>query len=229
MVNLPHLLFARVDKAHDYPQPETDARLSWRRKTGGVPPPVTPSGPLRNSKGIGVNTAVCCKTPDRDLTAPPENGGFDLSIASEAVSSGKISDNLGPATLVEEMAVSRDNVQADLSPVSGQSLRVELNNGKQNPSNMTEQRPHCAECGGICTDPAHDMSSLTPLDELAQDELGPPVIAGPHALESAGTRASSQCTLLRTPDSLAQYQMTHPTLMCRYRYRCYFPNHAPRG
>jgi len=203
MVNLPRLLSARAYRAHDCPRPETDTLLSWRRKTGGVSPQVAPSGPLRKAKGVGVDATVCCVAPGQDLTAPPEDSGLDLSIASEGVSSGKISDSLGPAILVEEMAASRHNVQADLSRVPGQSLRGEMNKGKRCPSNMTEQGPHCNECRGICTDPAHDMP-LTSLDELSHNELGgSPDVAGPHALDSAGTRASSQCTLSRTSDYLA--------------------------
>jgi len=204
MVNPPRLLSARACRAHDCPRPEADTRLSWRRKTKRVSPPVAPSGPLRNSKAVAVDAAVGCVRSDRDLTAPPEDCGFDLSNASEGVSAGKISDSLGPTMLVEEMAASRDNVQADLSRVPGQSLRGEMNEGKRHPSNMTEQGPHFTECRGICIDPAHDMSSLTPLDELSQNELGgSPDVASPHALDSAGRRASSQCTLAHTPDSLA--------------------------
>ena len=203
MVNLPRLLSARTYRAHDCPRPETDTLLSWRRKTGGVSPQVAPSGPLRNAKGVGVDAAVCCVAPGQDLTAPPEDSGLNLIIASEGVSSGKISDSLGPAMLVEEMAASRDNVQADLSRVLGQSLRGDMNKGKRCPSNMTEQGPHCTECRGICTDPAHDMPSLTSLDELSHHELGcSPAVASPH-LDSAGMRASSQCTLSRTSDYLA--------------------------
>ena len=191
MVTLPHLLFARACRAHDCPRPGTDTRLSWRRKTGRVSLPIAPSGPLRNPKGVGVDATVCCVTPGQDLTAPPEDRGLDLSIAGEGVSSGKISDSLGPAMLVEEMAASRDNVQADLSRVPGQSLRGEMNKGNRYPSNMKEQGPHCTECKGTCMDPVHDMSSLTPMDDLSQNKVGgSPDLAGPHASDSAGTRPS---------------------------------------
>jgi hypothetical protein len=224
MVNLPRLLSTRACRAHACPRPDTDTRLSWRRKTKRVSPPVARPGPLRNSEGVGVDAAVSCVRSDRDLTAPPGDCGLDLSMTSEGVSSGKISDSLGPTMLVEEVAASRDNVQADLSRVPGQSLRGKLNKGKRCLPNMTEQGPHCAECRGVCIDPAHDISSLTPLDELSQNELGgSPAVASPDPLNSAGTRVSSQCTLARIADSLA-YQITVPTLM--YRYRCHFCHHA---
>jgi len=203
MVNLSCLLSARACRAYDCPRLETDTLLSWRRKTGGVSLPVAPSGPLRNAKRVGVEAAVCCVAPDQDPTIPPEDSGLDLSFASEGLSSGKTSDSLGPAMLVEEMAASRDNVQAGLSRVPGQSLRGEMNKGKRYPSNMTEQGPHCTECRGICTVPAHDMRFLTSLDGLSHNELGgSPDVAASHASDSAGTRASSRCTLSRTSDYL---------------------------
>ncbi len=105
--------------------------------------------------------------------------------------------------LVEEVVPQQECTQPDLSRVPGQSLRGEMGKERRYPSNMVEQGPHCSDCGSECVDPTHDMSTLTPLDELSPKGLGDaPDLEGPHALDPAGTQGSSQRSLGRSPDSL---------------------------
>lgn len=199
MVNLPFLAPRLACRAHDCSRrPDTDRRLSWKTKIGGAPPP-------RHSKRVDVDDAMDGVTSSRDLTAPPEDRRFGLHIASDDASSGKVLDEPGTAMLVEEVVPQQECAQPDLSRVPGQFLRGEMSKERRYPSNMVEREPHCSECGSECVDPAHDMSNLTPLDELSPKGLGDaPDLEGPHALDSAGTQGSSQRSWGRSPNSLVR-------------------------
>jgi hypothetical protein len=61
-----------------------------------------PPGQPRNAKGVRVNTAAYSVMPAQDLAAPSWGCGFGPSIASGGASTGKVSDDLGLAMLVED-------------------------------------------------------------------------------------------------------------------------------
>ena len=104
---------------------DTEPRLSWRRKIGGVPPPVVQLGPPGNQKGVDVDSAMDGVTPAQNDIDCLHGYGFGLGITDEDASSSKVQEKPGPALLNETIIPPRECVQLGLGAVSGQSSRGE--------------------------------------------------------------------------------------------------------
>jgi hypothetical protein len=173
--------------------PDTDTRLSWQRKIGGLPPPAVPPGQPRNGKGVRVDTAADGGMPAQDLAAPSRDCGFGSSIANGGASAGRVSDELGLAMLVEDSVVvpPRESAQPGSSRVQGPSLRgrLEVSDDRGLPWNAAGRWADCIQCGPGCVDPTHGLDELRPPYALFRNELDDdPDLERPHGLDSAGER-----------------------------------------